>query len=48
MTNEVKNRSELLNWMSKNNIKQFKEVAVWTANYIDNPEKIMKKIKEAK
>ncbi len=48
MTNEVKNRSELLNWMSKNNIKQFKEVAVWTANYIDNPEKIMKKIKDAK
>ena len=48
MTKEVKNRAELLNWMSKNNIKQFKEVAVWTANYIDNPEKIMKKIKDAK
>jgi flagellar protein FlaI len=46
MTKEVKNRSELLGWMSKKNIKQFKEVASWTANYIDNPEKIMKKIKE--
>ena len=48
MTKEIKRRSELLKWMSDNNIKQFKEVASWTANYVDNPEKIMKKIKEAK
>jgi flagellar protein FlaI len=48
MTNEIKKRSKLLKWMSNNNIKQFKEVASWTANYIDNPEKIMKKIKEDK
>ena len=48
MTKEIKNRSNLLKWMSEKNIKQFKEVAVWTANYVDNPEKIMKKIKEDK
>ena len=41
MTNEIKNRATLMEWMRKENIRDFKEVAAMTANYIENPLKVM-------
>ncbi|MEA3458341.1 MAG: type II/IV secretion system ATPase subunit, partial [Candidatus Thermoplasmatota archaeon] len=46
MTNEIKNRAALMEWMRKENIKDFKEVAAMTANYIENPLEVMKSIKK--
>ena len=46
MTKEIKNRSTILEWMNKNNIREFKKVASIITQYYDNPEKIMKKIDE--
>ncbi|VVB62018.1 Type II/IV secretion system protein [uncultured archaeon] len=44
MVNEIKNRTALLDWMNKNNIRDFKKVATLIARYIDNPADVMKKI----
>ena len=44
MANEIKNRATLMEWMRKENIKDFKEVAAMTANYIENPLEVMKSI----
>jgi len=44
MTNEIKNRATLMEWMRQENIKDFKEVAAMTANYIENPLKVMENI----
>jgi len=44
MTNEIKNRATLMEWMRQENIKDFKEVATMTANYIENPLKVMENI----
>jgi len=46
MTNEIKNRASLMEWMRKENIKDFKEVASMTANYIENPSEFLKKMGE--
>jgi flagellar protein FlaI len=46
ITNELKTRAELLDWMTKKNIKEFRKVASMTANYIDNPENIIKMTRE--
>ena len=48
ITNELGRRAELLGWMTKKNIKEFKEVASMIANYIDTPSKIMTRLKEDK
>jgi len=45
MTNEIKNRAKLLEWMNKNNIREFKKVATLISQYFENPESIMTKIK---
>jgi type IV secretory pathway ATPase VirB11/archaellum biosynthesis ATPase len=45
MITEIKNRTMLLDWMNKNNIREFKKVATLVAQYTDNPEEIMKKIR---
>jgi len=44
MTNEIKNRATVMEWMRKENIKDFKEVAAMTANYIENPLEVMNNI----
>ena len=44
MIKEIKNRTILLDWMNKNNIREFKKVATLVARYVDNPEDVMKKI----
>jgi len=45
MISEIKNRTMLLDWMNKNNIREFKKVATLIAQYIDNPSEIIKKIR---
>jgi hypothetical protein len=35
----------LLDWMNKNNLREFKKVATVVAQYADNPEEVMKKIR---
>ena len=45
ITDELRRRANLMEWMTDNNIKEFKKVASMVANYIDNPSKIMMKIK---
>ena len=45
MISEIKNRTMLLDWMNKNNIREFKKVATIIAQYIDNPTEVMKKIR---
>ena len=45
MISEIKNRATLLEWMNKNNIREFKKVATVVAQYIDNPLEVMKKVK---
>jgi flagellar protein FlaI len=45
MIGEIKNRTALLDWMNKNNIREFKKVATIVAQYVDNPDEVMKKIR---
>jgi len=45
MITEIKNRATLLDWMNKNNIREFKKVATIVAQYADNPAEVMKRIK---
>jgi flagellar protein FlaI len=45
MISEIKNRTALLDWMNKNNIREFKKVATIVAQYVDNPAEVMKKIR---
>ncbi len=45
MIGEIKNRTMLLDWMNKNNIREFKKVATIIAQYIDNQAEVMKKIR---
>jgi len=44
ITEELKQRAKVLNWMVRNNIKLFDEVATITAGYLENPTEIMQKI----
>ena len=46
ITDELRRRANLMEWMTNNNIKEFKKVASMVSNYIDNPSKIMMKIEE--
>jgi len=46
MTNEIKNRAALMEWMRKKDIKDFREVASMAMNYVENPLEFMKKVKE--
>jgi flagellar protein FlaI len=43
---EIRNRAELLEWMSRNNIRDFKEVSSIFAQYIENPSSIMKRVRK--
>ncbi len=44
MTNEIKNRAKLLDWMNKNNVREFKKVATLISQYSENPTKLIGKI----
>jgi flagellar protein FlaI len=45
MTTEIKNRATLLEWMNRNDIREFKKVATLIAQYFEKPDEVMKKIK---
>jgi flagellar protein FlaI len=44
MANEIKNRTKLIEWMNKNNIIEFREVANTVSQYNENPSETLKKI----
>ena len=44
VTKDFKNRTEIINWMIKNNIRDYKEVAGIIAAYYQAPDETMKKI----
>jgi len=48
ITEELRQRAEILEWMKENNIRTFKEVAKVISRYSDNPEELMKTIREQK
>jgi len=45
MTVELKNRTNIVDWMNKNNIREFRKVATIVSQYIENPSEVIKKIK---
>ncbi|RLI61504.1 MAG: secretion system protein E [Candidatus Asgardarchaeum californiense] len=48
ITKEIRTRTEILEWMVKNNIRTFKEVAKVISRYAENPESFLKGMKKAK
>ena len=44
MIQEIKNRALLIEWMNKENYREFKKVATIIAQYADNPAETMKKV----
>ena len=45
ITAEIRRRTEILEWMHKNNVRTFKEVAKAISRYTENPTEFMEKIK---
>ncbi len=45
MISEIKNRTMLLDWMNKNNLREFKKAATIIAKYVDNPVDVMEQIR---
>jgi hypothetical protein len=48
ITQQIRNRSEILEWMRDNNIRTFKEVAKAISMYTENPDGFMKLMKQSK
>jgi len=46
MTNELRNRKEIIEWMNAKNIREFREVANVVSRYAENPAEVMKRIEE--
>jgi flagellar protein FlaI len=46
MTNEIKNRIKVIEWMSKNDIREFKDVAKIVTQYNESPDETIKKIEK--
>ncbi|MEM0492597.1 MAG: type II/IV secretion system ATPase subunit [Candidatus Thermoplasmatota archaeon] len=46
MTNELRNRAKLLEWMNRMNIRDFREVSQIIAQYAEDPAPLLKKIKD--
>jgi len=46
ITNEIRNRAEVLDWMRDNDVRTFKEVAKAISRYTENPVEFMTKIRE--
>jgi hypothetical protein len=44
MTNEIKNRAKLLEWMNNNNVREFKKVATLIAQYFEKPIDLIEKL----
>jgi flagellar protein FlaI len=48
ITEELRKRTEILQWMRDNNVRSFREVAKAVAMYCENPDEFLKKIREPK
>ncbi len=48
ITNEIRQRAEILDWMQKNDIRTFKEVAKAISRYTENPKDFLKRMKQSK
>ena len=48
ITQQIRNRSEILEWMHDNNVRTFKEVAKAISMYTENPDGFMKLMKQSK
>ena len=46
MTNEIKNRKKILEWMNENNVREFRDVANLIARYNEDPEETLEKIEK--
>jgi flagellar protein FlaI len=46
ISEEVRRRAEILEWMCNNNVRSFKEVAKAISRYTENPEDFIKKIRQ--
>jgi len=46
ISKEIRDRTEILEWMKDNNVRTYKEVAKAISRYTENPKDFMKKIKE--
>jgi flagellar protein FlaI len=46
--NEIKKRSQLLEWMNKNSIREFKKVGTIIARYMENSNQVIEKLQEGK
>jgi flagellar protein FlaI len=46
MTEEIKNRKSIVEWMNNNNIREFRDVAKLIAQYTDNPGETIKRIEK--
>ena len=44
MTNEIKNRKQIIEWMNKNNMREFRAVSDIIARYNENPDEILKRV----
>ncbi|MEM4258139.1 MAG: type II/IV secretion system ATPase subunit [Candidatus Thermoplasmatota archaeon] len=44
MTEEIKNRAKLLEWLNKKNIREFKKVSTLIVQYYENPRAVLEKI----
>jgi len=44
MTDEIKNRKKIVEWMNKHNIREFRDVAKLIAQYSDNPKELIKSV----
>ncbi len=45
MTNEIRTRANLLEWMNKNNVREFKKVATLIAQYFEKPTDLIEKLR---
>jgi len=46
MTQEIKRREKIIEWMNKNNVREFRGVAKIVSQYAENPDEVMKKIEK--
>ena len=44
MTNEIKNRKNIIEWMNKNNVREFRDVARLVARYAEDPNSVVDQV----
>jgi flagellar protein FlaI len=45
MTKEIKNRTKIIEWMNKNDMRGYRKVAMMVAQYVEEPDGVLKKIR---